>query len=506
MLNLVLLVGCAFAARQCTVERSAPVIVSTDNDVVLGYGSWNPFLRSLLRHADDTLSFGLNTADAAAMTNLAASVVSRAPGATAWSKQLPSAMHVTPAINQKDAFILTAAGLRTYAVNWGAPVRAIEECYIMATSACNHLTVAVPPNSNYVGASVCCAGGGQVVWWTTVGVNSAPGTWTYIANYGGGWNGPFVVSLAPSAFNDLAYVSASWRMGSTGHAVGQGIIGAYADCAGVCFRAAVMEIDLTRGAEGVELTVLGDAAKNGQVLSVGDLWVSANGDVHVVAVRIAPVAERLYFFKPASARWSQGHAANPVAVLAIGFAPRFAEANGSLCLHSSSASGVQSHCFELASLRPGAPLNFSTACMFDSPLGADFAWPSGIYVEHASYQLRAPQSLHFMATGPAGSTPRKDNAVIYMDLKVDWIPPSPPTTSAATTTSTAGQTTTAPTTAATTTTTTTTTTTITTSPTSTASSPTTRSSSTDVVVPSSACFNSFSFSLLSFSLQIVANW
>lgn len=124
--------------------------------------------------------------------------------------------------------------------------------------------------------------------WTTVGVDGAAGSWTYMANYGGGWNGPFVSSLGAFSWTDFAYVAAHARTSSSFHLVGQSIVGAYSACNGVCFRAGVGAVDLTKGAAGVSFVELGVAAT---APSVGDIYVTSDDDVHAFAIRrAAPTA------------------------------------------------------------------------------------------------------------------------------------------------------------------------------------------------------------------------
>lgn len=410
------------AAKECTVSQAAAVLLTQTNDRSISYGGWNPNLRSLLRAADNTtLMFGTNVMDTDG-TNLKAVLNKRASPTSAWSAALEVA-HIVPRINQKDAFIVVGDFVYTYAVNFGSV--ALEECRFSSVGgACAHVVVSgavwkPPPNSNYIGASVCCRGTGRVIWFTTVGLNGAPGTWTYLANYGGGWNGPFVFSLNGIGFNDFAYVATSFSPDGRMHFVGQGIVGAYANCAGSCFRAAVGELDLTKGAQGVSMTMLGDASAGQHIMTRSDLWVSAHGDVHVFVTRLLPQYEIAYYMKPATSSSWGAHAMSQRSLLPAGtVGVRIAAAGDTLCLHTEHASGAKSYCFYIPDLSAGQTLDFASSCNHTSVLAAPFANPCAIWTESASHQSVTPLSLSFAVCGQAAAM--TDNNVGLVDFNVTW--------------------------------------------------------------------------------------
>jgi hypothetical protein len=80
----------------------------------------------------------------------------------------------------------TAALVENGAIHvYGVAGRNILEC---TEAGCAAIPLDIGDAANYVGAAVM-PGGGRVVWWTNV-VDGGGGSFAYLVNYGGGWNGP----------------------------------------------------------------------------------------------------------------------------------------------------------------------------------------------------------------------------------------------------------------------------------------------------------------------------
>src|SRR5205823_5923967 len=97
-------------------------------------------------------------------------------------------------VQQNTATISLGGALYVY----GVAGRNIVEC---TEAGCTTIPLDIGPAANYVGAAVV-PGVGRVVWWTNV-VDGGSGSFSYLVNYGGGWNGPR--SGAVGGYNDCEY-------------------------------------------------------------------------------------------------------------------------------------------------------------------------------------------------------------------------------------------------------------------------------------------------------------
>lgn len=177
---------------------------------------------------------------------------------------------------------------------FGIDVRAgrVIECrHEPMTSACDALPIDTGPSANYVGAAVAPSGW-RVVWWTNV-VDGGGGSFSFLVDYGGGWNGPRTGPIG--GYNDCAYahvafapegdaatffcqvvagLAPSWTFGTL---VGEARLGVDAP---VSWRNALAPPD-------------GDS-----VMSTNDLWIDpATGDAHLLAR--SEMGAALYYHRPA---------------------------------------------------------------------------------------------------------------------------------------------------------------------------------------------------------------
>jgi hypothetical protein len=81
---------------------------------------------------------------------------------------------------------------------YGVAGRNVLEC---TEAGCATIPLDIGDAANYVGAAVM-PGGGRVVWWTNV-VDGGGGSFAYLVNYGGGWNGPRRAAIG--GYNACAY-------------------------------------------------------------------------------------------------------------------------------------------------------------------------------------------------------------------------------------------------------------------------------------------------------------
>lgn len=119
---------------------------------------------------------------------------------------LIGAATVPGTVQQNTATIASADGATLYSYGIAVAAARIVECSFAlpaGPAACNYLPFVLPAFSNYVGAAIS-PDGYRIVWWTVV-ADGGGGTFHYIVDYGGGWNGPR--SGGAAGYNDSSYIN-----------------------------------------------------------------------------------------------------------------------------------------------------------------------------------------------------------------------------------------------------------------------------------------------------------
>jgi hypothetical protein len=75
---------------------------------------------------------------------------------------------------------------------------------------CAPLPFTLGVDANYIGAAISPTGA-RMVWWTDV-VDGGGGTFEYVVDYGGGWNGPRAGSAG--GYDDASYINIAFGAGS----------------------------------------------------------------------------------------------------------------------------------------------------------------------------------------------------------------------------------------------------------------------------------------------------
>lgn len=107
-------------------------------------------------------------------------------------------------VQQNTGSLMSGPMIYTYGLD--VQNKNIVECYMdtsdasFTTHACNSLPFDTGADSNYIGATISKSGS-RVVWWT-----NTSGVFSYIYNFGGGWNGP--VSSPLGGYAGFSYVYA----------------------------------------------------------------------------------------------------------------------------------------------------------------------------------------------------------------------------------------------------------------------------------------------------------
>lgn len=108
-------------------------------------------------------------------------------------------------VQQNTAAIADADRIFIYGIASGA--QRIQECTYAATGqGCTTIPIPIGAFANYIGAAF--VGSARVVWWTNV-VDGGGGSFSYLVNYGGGWNGPRTGPIG--GYNDCGYAHLASR-------------------------------------------------------------------------------------------------------------------------------------------------------------------------------------------------------------------------------------------------------------------------------------------------------
>ncbi len=200
-------------------------------------------------------------------------------------------------VQQNTATIASADGTKLHTFGIGVPVGAggsgaVVECtFTIATgaSSCVALNIATGPSANYVGAAVSPQGY-RMVWWTGV-VDGGGGSFHFIVDYGGGWNGPRSGGVA--GFNDSSYINIAFEPNGSAFTMHTQLVGGLAP--NWTFHGATGEGDLAVDAAVSWATNLGPV-EGDPIASTNDIWIDPDGDTHLLARSAA--GKLVYFYRP----------------------------------------------------------------------------------------------------------------------------------------------------------------------------------------------------------------
>jgi hypothetical protein len=255
----------------------------------------------------------------------------------------------------------------------------IIECYFDTSNAdysyhaCNALAFDTGADSNYIGATISKSGS-KVVWWT-----NTTGTFSYIYNFGGGWNGPITSPLP--GYTDFSYVYARLNsdnshidfLGASAHQLG-GASGGY---------------DAIYAS-----TTLGTEISNWELLYANgtglETWIDPSGGAHFLTYGSATPE---YFYKPAG-----GVLTNEPPLPDSGIVgARIIETSTTANLVMSFADGTVTY-------KTIRLTDINGAINWSSLSSQNIALPPGLgvismYPESAMYQTNPPQELDFAING-----------------------------------------------------------------------------------------------------------
>jgi len=293
-------------------------------------------------------------------------------------------------VQQNTGAIASDTALRAYGVDIVSS--RMTECTFdiaTATGGCAATAIATGPNANYVGASVSPAGH-RIAWWTNV-VDGGGGSFSYVADYGGGWNGPRSGSIA--GYNDFAYAHAGFFEGSpTVLFFGQVVSGL---APAWSFGTLVGEADLTTARAATFSNVL--TPPSGETIaSTNDLFVDpATSEAHLLARATSGAV--VYYHRPVGGPWSA-----PTLLPPTSFRARFLESPAWLAIASGPPEGgLVVRRFERSVVARGGPLDFEAAIVEALRLPSGLGAVQGIYPEADVTQTEPVRELAFCVVGEA---------------------------------------------------------------------------------------------------------
>ena len=267
------------------------------------FGGWGPHLGHLVR-ASESLFFVDDVCSQVASSSVyppcdvnddhTLAVFEWTNGA--W--QTVGVMNPPGVVQQNTATIASADGtkLHTFGIDSGAAL--VVECtFTIATAAssCAALPIATGPFANYVGAAISPEGY-RMVWWTGV-VDGGGGSFHFIVDYGGGWNGPRSGGVA--GFNDSSYINVAFEPGSSAFTMHTQLVAGLAP--NWTFHGATGVGDLALNAAVTWATNLA-AVEGDAIASTNDIWIDPDGDAHLLARSAA--GKLVYFHRPAGGEFS----------------------------------------------------------------------------------------------------------------------------------------------------------------------------------------------------------
>jgi hypothetical protein len=291
-------------------------------------------------------------------------------------------------VQQNTGTMAMAGVLRTYGIDIANEV--VQECSYdtkTATRACEALPFSLDASSNYIGAAVSPTGT-QMVWWTVV-KDGGGGSFQWIANYGGGWNGPRTGDVG--GYNDSSYINIAFRKDTTAFTMHTQLVSGLAP--NWAFLGATGEGDAASTNAVTWANSLAPPAGD-SVMSTNDIFIDpTTSDTHLLARTTQGAA--VYYFRPKNGSWS-----GPLTVISGVLRARFsASGNGLAMVFGPTGAGLKYKLAPAASIVAGKPIDWTTVAEHSVPLPAGYDNIDAIYTESSVYQTTPTQDIHVAVVG-----------------------------------------------------------------------------------------------------------
>jgi hypothetical protein len=379
------------ASVDARLETVVVEMITDEHRAVPGmmFGGWGPHLGHLVRApragggeatywVDDLCSRNL-AGDCDVNVNRRVGVFRR--DATGWTRLETIAL---TGVQQNTATIAVGGRLWIYGI--ASAAQRVAECFYEIstdTSGCTTLSIATGSGANYVGAAPG-PGGARVVWWTNV-IDGGGGSFSYIVDYGGGWNGPRTGGIG--GYNDCAYAHAGF--GPAGSAVSFFCQTAAGLAPNWTFATLVGSTAGTLGSPVTWTNALSPPPSDA-IASTNDLYVDpVTGDAHLIARSTAGAA--VYYYRPPG-----GSFGAPVFTLPSTFRARWIAGEQRVALVHDAGAGTIA--IRTASPSAGAwnPAAWSVRTI---ALPAGFGAIYGIYPASTAYQAAPVRDVELAVVG-----------------------------------------------------------------------------------------------------------
>jgi len=309
-------------------------------------------------------------------------------------------------VQQNTGTIASANGstIHSYGVDVGGSI--LRECSYEATSGplgCISLPFSLGPSSNYIGAAISPQGY-RVVWWTGV-VNGGGGSFHYIVDYGGGWNGPR--SGGAAGYNDASYINIAFGSGAESNKLTMHVQLVSGVAPNWSFLGAVGYGDLSTTDPVSWANVLAPLGAD-PMISTNDIWVDpASNDTHLVAR--SKTGSAVYFHRPKGGNWSP-----PSHEQKGAYRARFLVSAGRLMLlYGKRGGGLGYRVAAAADRKAGSPINWGALAEQSVTLPAGFGNVVAIYPESPAYQTAAANQFHAAVVGAT-----EQNIVVHVAINL----------------------------------------------------------------------------------------
>jgi hypothetical protein len=367
------------------------------------FGGWGPHLGHLVRanasqgagrslwFVDDVCSQMAGAADACDVNHdLAIGYFEETT--TGW--QLSATVPLPGTVQQNTATIVSPAGdeFSTFGVDIAGHL--IQECKYAPASGplgCAPLPFTLGVDANYIGAAISPTGA-RMVWWTDV-VDGGGGSFEYVVDYGGGWNGPRAGSAG--GYNDASYINIAFGAGSNQGRFTMHVQLVSGLAPNWTFLGAVGSGDLGTTDPVSWQNVLAPPSGD-TVESKNDIWIDpATDDTHLVARTYGGAA--VYYHRPAGGAFS-----GPLFTLPGAYRARFLAPDSRLVLLYGPSQGGLAYRVAGKNDRPaGSPIAWSTLLESTIALPSGFGEVMAIYPESPAYQTIPAQGIRAAVVGEA---------------------------------------------------------------------------------------------------------
>lgn len=358
------------------------------------FGGWGPHLGHLMRRKvndKETLYFVDDAcAPGACNVNVNQRVDYLRLGEAGWEKI--DSIPLPATIQQNTASIIAGDVAVSFGVDSGG--KRLMECtrhLDTAAKSCSPVSSAIGALANYVGAAVTPKGH-RMAWYTNV-KDGGGGSFSFMIDFGGGWNGPRTGPVG--GFNDSSYVNIAFGVDGdadrfTMHSeLVSGTAPAWSFVGGIGEGSAATDTPVVWSTSLV-------APTSDSVISPNDILVDPKtADSHLLARTKKGAAA--YYFRPKGGKY-QG----PLQVFDKATRARLVSlADGTLVLvrTDEQAGGVLLHVVAPSAIKAGEPVNWSAGTTIKPTLPADYKKIHAIYTESDSYSLAPRNSIELAIVG-----------------------------------------------------------------------------------------------------------